>query len=113
MTRPSETVKVTYPNPQRAVLEAKLESPGLVILSDVYYPGWELTIDGKPAPIYQVNALMRGAAVGSGSHRLVFTFVPLSFRVGCLVSIFGLAALLFLALACVRCPVHPQLGGRL
>ena len=57
---PTETVKVTYPSPQRAELEASLESPGLVILADVYYPGWELTIDGKPAPIYPVNRLMRG-----------------------------------------------------
>ena len=37
--RPSETVKVTYPNPQQAVLEVTLESPGLVVLADIYYPG--------------------------------------------------------------------------
>ena len=43
--RPTETVKVAYPNPQRVELEATLNVPGLVILSDVYYPGWELTID--------------------------------------------------------------------
>ncbi len=41
----------------------------MVILADVYYPGWELTIDGKPAPIYPVNRLMRGAAVTAGTHR--------------------------------------------
>ena len=75
--RPSETVKVTYPNPQQAVLEVNLESPGLVILADVYYPGWELTIDGKPAPIYRVNGSMRGAAVPSGPHRLVYTLCPI------------------------------------
>ena len=67
---PTETVKVTYPSPDRAELEASLESPGLVILADVYYPGWELTIDGKPAPIHAVNRLMRGAAVTAGKHRL-------------------------------------------
>ena len=90
----SETVKVTYPNPQQVVLEATLESPGLVILADVYYPGWELLIDGKPAPIYRVNVMMRGAAVSSGRHRLVYTYRPQSFRVGRLVSLAGLAALL-------------------
>ena len=73
-TSPSETVKVTYPDPQQAVLEARLDSTGLVILADVYYPGWELTIDGKPAPIYRVNGLMRGAVVPSGPHRLVYTY---------------------------------------
>ena len=52
---------MTYPNPQQAVLEVTLDSPGLVVLADIYYPGWELTIDGKPAPIYRVNGVMRGA----------------------------------------------------
>ena len=59
----SEKVTVTYPSPQQAVLEVELESPGLVVLADVYYPGWQLTIDDKPAPIYRVNQLMRGALV--------------------------------------------------
>ncbi len=65
--RPSEAVKVTYPNPQQAVLDVTLDSPGLVVLADIYYPGWELKIDGKPAPIYRVNGVMRGAAVPAGS----------------------------------------------
>ena len=41
--------------PQRAILDVTLESTGLVILSDVDYPGWQLTIDDEPAPIYRVN----------------------------------------------------------
>ena len=105
-TSPSETVKVTYPDPQQAVLEARLDSTGLVILADVYYPGWELTIDGKPAPIYRVNGLMRGAVVPSGPHRLVYTYAPQSFRVGRIVSIAGVAAFLILGLACVKWPVY-------
>ena len=93
-------MKVTYPSPQQVVLEATLESPGLVILADVYYPGWELLIDGKPAPIYRVNVMMRGAAVSSGRHRLVYTYRPQSFRVGRLVSLAGLAALLIFGVVC-------------
>ena len=89
---PSETVKVAYPSPQKTVLEVNLESPGLVILSDVYYPGWELTIDDIPARIYRVNGAMRGAGVSGGHHRLVYKFRPLSVRLGAFVSIAGLAA---------------------
>ncbi len=66
--------------PQRAELEVMLESPGLVILADLHYPGWELTIDGQPAPIYRVNRLMRGAAVPAGKHHLVYSYVPRSSR---------------------------------
>ena len=94
--RPDETVRVAYPDPQRAELTATLEAPGLVILSDIDYPGWELTIDGRPAPIYKVNLAMRGAAVEAGTHRLVYSYRPRSFLIGRIVSLIGLAALVVL-----------------
>jgi hypothetical protein len=109
---PTETVKVTYPSPDRAELEASLESPGLVILADVYYPGWELAIDGKPAPIHVVNRLMRGAAVPAGTHRLVYSYAPRSFLVGRVVSILGLGVLALSGTACALRPVDPELGVR-
>ena len=90
----SEEVKVTYPSPQQAVLEVELESPGIVVLADVIYPGWALTIDDKPAKIYRVNGLMRGALVPAKRHKLVYTYAPLSFQVGLAVSGIGLVALL-------------------
>ncbi len=107
---PTETVTVTYPRPDRAELEATLESPGLVILADVYYPGWGLTIDGKPAPIHAVNGLMRGAAVPAGTHRLVYSYAPRSFLVGRVGSILGLGILALVGIACALRPVDPVLG---
>ena len=111
-TGASETVIVFYPSPEEAVLEVGLDSPGVVVLADVDYPGWELAIDGTPAPIYRVNGVMRGAAVSSGSHRLVYKYAPQSFKIGRIVSIAGLAALIFLILACARSPSVAILGGR-
>ncbi len=108
---PSENVQVSYPNPQQAVLEVTLESPGLVILADVFYAGWELTIDGTAARVYRVNGSMRGAAVSAGHHRLVYTFRPLLVRLGSLVSIAGFAALVVLGWACARSPLDPVLAG--
>jgi uncharacterized membrane protein YfhO len=107
--RPTEIVKVTYPTPQRVELDATLESAGLVVLADVYYPGWELTIDGEPAPIHRVNGLMRGAAVAAGNHRLVYTYAPWSFQVGLIVSFIGSAALATLGLRSWLRPVHAVL----
>ncbi|HKI20384.1 MAG TPA: YfhO family protein, partial [Isosphaeraceae bacterium] len=107
----SERVDVTYPSPQTAVLEATLESPGIVVLADVFYPGWELTIDGKPAPIYRVNRMMRGAAVRSGKHRLVYRYNPASFRIGRAVSVGGLVALLVFGALALGRPDDPLLAG--
>ena len=61
-------MKVSYPSPQRVELEANLEFAGIVVLADIHYPGWKLTIDGQTAPIYKVNRLMagRGSRVSTG-----------------------------------------------
>ncbi len=98
--RPGETARVTYPAPDRVEIEASLKSPGVVVLADVYYPGWKLTIDGQSAPIYRVNQIMRGAAVVEGRHRLVYTYEPRSFRIGGAISLAGLAIFAALAVCC-------------
>jgi hypothetical protein len=90
---PTESVTITRYEPQRVELAATLERPGLVVLADVYYPGWKLTIDGMPAPIYRTNRMMRGAAVTAGRHTLVYTYDPASFRIGGMLSIAGLLVL--------------------
>jgi len=109
--RSSEQVQVTYPSPQTAVLDATLETPGIVVLSDVYYPGWKLTIDGQPVPILRVNRMMRGAAVPSGKHRLVYHYDPSSFRVGRAVSVGGLVALVVFGIISFWRPHDPVLAA--
>jgi uncharacterized membrane protein YfhO len=94
---PSESVAVVNYEPQRVELRAVLERPGLVILADTYYPGWRLTIDGKTAPILRANRIMRGAAIPSGVHTLVYSYEPESFRIGAILSAGGLIVLLVLA----------------
>ena len=93
----AESVVVVKYEPQRVELSASLDRPGLVILADTYYPGWRLTIDGKPAPIFRANRMMRGAAVPAGEHTLVYTYEPASFRIGAIVSPAGAIVLLTLA----------------
>jgi hypothetical protein len=93
----SSKVVVAESTPQRVVLDVDLKLAGVVILADIYYPGWKLTIDGQPAPILKANRAMRGAAVPQGSHRLVYTYEPRSFKVGAaltITSIIGLAGFL-------------------
>lgn len=91
-----ESVVVTRYEPQRVEILATLESPGLVVLADVFYPGWNLTIDGVPATIYRTNRLMRGAAVKAGRHTLVYLYKPTSFRIGAALSVAGLLGMVAL-----------------
>jgi hypothetical protein len=101
---PAESVAVVRYEPQRVELRARLDRPGLVILADTFYPGWHLTIDGRPAPILRANRVMRGAAVPAGEYTLVYTYQPLSFRVGAIVSAAGWIALMMLAWSSWRKP---------
>jgi hypothetical protein len=104
-----ESVTITRYEPQRVELDAVLDRPGLVVLADVYYPGWRLAIDGKPAPIYRVNRLMRGAAVPSGRSHLVYTYEPDSFRRGGLLTLAGLTIAVLVGLVFFLRPVSPRL----
>ena len=93
---PAESVVVLKIDPERVELAADLRAPGVIVLAETYYPGWELTIDGQPAPILRVNRMMRGAAVEAGSHRLVYTYRPRSFRLGMMISLAALAVVALL-----------------
>lgn len=112
-TRPgdTETATVTSYEPQRVVVDATLDQPGLVILAEVYYPGWHLTIDGKDAPIYRANRLMRGAAVPAGRHRLIYTYAPQSFAIGGRITIVASGLLVVLGVVFTLRPVTSSLSA--
>jgi uncharacterized membrane protein YfhO len=101
----SEPVKVIQNrDATRVELEVRLDSPGLVILADVNYPGWQLQLDDKPAEILRTNRAMRGAIVPAGTHRLVYTYRPASMIIGMVIS--GLALLAWSTLISWRGPIR-------
>ena len=61
-------------------LKYTISSPkgGVVVFSEIYYPGWTVTIDGKPAELGRVNYVLRALKVPAGKHQVVMTFHPTS-----------------------------------
>ena len=87
-------VKVARYEPQRIELETRNERPGFLALSEVYYQGWEVLIDGRPAKVERANYALRGVAVPAGDHRIEFVFRSHSFRNGAAWSLLGVLLLI-------------------
>ena len=77
-----DKVQVTTYAPQRVELQADLSTPGLLVLSDMMYPGWEVSVDGAPGRIYTTNLMMRGVFLPAGAHRVEFIYRPVMFLLG-------------------------------
>jgi hypothetical protein len=63
-------------------VQADTTAPGLLVLTDQYYPGWRAFVDGKPASIYAVDGIFQGVFLDRGTHTIRFVYRPLSFLAG-------------------------------
>lgn len=95
-------VKIVEYGPTHLRLDAEMAGPGLVVLTDTFYPGWDARIDGRAARIHRVNGVFRGVFVDGGRHQIAMQFRPPSQAWGLVLSGAGLVAALGLAVASRR-----------
>lgn len=95
---PKATVQVEFPTETQVRVTTHSTQPSFLVLSDVFYPGWEAHIDEKPAHIFQTDHILRGLNLPSGDHTISFSFRPKSFAIGCGISGASLALLLYLVI---------------
>jgi hypothetical protein len=89
-----ESCEITTYQINRVVVDASLESPGFLILSETFYPGWLAYVDGNRSEILRADYVLRAVAVDKGKHRVEFVFRPMSFFIGAVLSSITLCALL-------------------
>jgi hypothetical protein len=58
------------------------EGDGLLVLSELAYPGWRVFVDGLPEEIEVVGGLLRGVQLKAGRHQVVFEFRPAPVYIG-------------------------------
>ena len=91
------TVRILEYEPTKVVLEAESRVDGMLVLSEVYYPGWRAFIDGRETKIYRANHALRALALEAGSHRVELVYDPLSFKMGFVISAGTLIAMVCIA----------------
>ncbi len=98
---PGTTRLISYKD-DRVVAQANARQRSMLVLTDVHYPGWKATVDGKDADIERVDYLLRGVVVPPGTHRVEFRYQPTSWRVGWIVSLLALIGLAAVAASGLR-----------
>lgn len=101
-TRALTPARVLTRERHRLVVAAEAEADGVLVLSEVFHPGWSATVDGAPQPLLPADLALRGLPLRKGSHRieLRFHFAPL--QRGAQASLLGLAAMALLLLIRTR-----------
>lgn len=80
----------------RVSVRYQAASPSLLRLADAWYPGWEASVGGKPAPVLRVNHALMGAVVPAGENEVIFEYKPRQFRLGAWISAGALAVVMAL-----------------
>jgi uncharacterized membrane protein YfhO len=82
----SEVFILKYQN-SHVQIHARLSEPGILVLTDSYYPGWKVFVDGTQGKLLRANYFFRAVELPAGAHQVEFVYDPLSFKIGLIVSL--------------------------
>jgi uncharacterized membrane protein YfhO len=88
--------------PNQVRIQTEVPVAGLLILSDLYFPGWQATVDGQPQPVYRADGILRGVQVPAGHHAILFTFRPPLLLLGVMISVAALLCTVILVVLGAR-----------
>jgi len=96
----SASIVLTSYRPNHLIYASKTNSQQLAVFSEIYYQnGWNATVDGKPAPHFRANWILRAMLVPAGEHKIEFDFRPQGYVTASYVSAFSSFFVLLLILA--------------
>ncbi len=75
-------------------VDANLPSPAILVLSEVFYPKWKMTVDGKERDVLKADHVLRAVALDAGSHEIVFRYDTALLKRGLTISVATFAAVL-------------------
>ncbi|PWT89025.1 MAG: hypothetical protein C5B55_12085, partial [Blastocatellia bacterium] len=90
------TASIVRYGPNRIELETNSSTATVLVLSEIFYPGWQATVDGQPTRILLADYLLRGVSLPPGSHSVVMKYAAPAARTGAIISFvtFGILGLI-------------------
>lgn len=79
---PTSDISITKDGGDVVAINVKTNLPGILVLSDTYYPGWHAFVDGKEVGLFRANYAFRGVEVGSGEHTVIMEYKPTYWMIG-------------------------------
>jgi Bacterial membrane protein YfhO len=107
LRREVEHARLAFHDEVRVVVATETRGPRLLVVSELFYPGWRARVDGRTVPIYRANHAFRAIGVPPGRHEVAFTYEPLSIRVGSAISLTALIVVAVLGLRRGRVSIYP------
>ena len=74
----TSVVTLTKYEPNELCYDVNSSKGGIVVFSEIYYPGWTATVDGQDTEVGRVDYVLRAINVKAGKHKVVLTFKPKS-----------------------------------
>ena len=109
----SPSIRLTSYAPNELHYQYSTPTDRLAVFSEIYYPnGWHATVDGEPLELIRANWTLRAALLPAGSHEVVMTFLPDSYRIGATVSRVASLTLLLLLMLAIVLPLALRKGAR-
>jgi hypothetical protein len=85
-TTDGATARVVAYEPNRLVIETDAATSTVLVVSEIFYPGWEATVDAQPTRISLADYLLRGVALPAGRHRVEMHYTAPAARGGAIIS---------------------------
>jgi hypothetical protein len=82
----------------KVTLEAEANVPSILVISQTFYPGWSVYVDGQPGGLFRTDYTLTGVALKRGRHHVELRFRPASVRIGMATSFFTICGVLTTAL---------------
>ena len=92
--------------PNRIELAVSSSQPAFLVVSEMFYPGWQAWLDGRQIPIERADYILRGLAIPAGAHRLELVFRSTALRQGFIGAIIGALILFIGAITISRNTTH-------